>query len=65
MECEMLRDDRIHFDRNWNLTGFKYDEAWNEYKRQFKQGMDQEPVEHKKANAGRRQANIWINKVRR
>lgn len=58
----MLRGDHVFLERKLiQLPPQKRDPAKQEYKKKFLAAMDAEPVEHKKANAGRQAANLWLD----
>ena len=57
----MTREDRHYLERMLTQVNPREREAVKaEYKRRFLDGMEGEPVEHKRANAGRRAANLYL-----
>ena len=57
----MLQGDHFHLNQRLGLLPtHKRASAKAHYKKVFLEGVDQEPIKHKKANAGRRAANLWI-----
>lgn len=57
----MLREDQQFLNKK--LKGQprqKYLDLKGGYKREFIAGMDDEPLEHRKHNAGRCRANTWL-----
>ena len=58
----MLKGDHNLLDRRLMLLQpRKRDPARAHYKKLFLEAMDQEPIEYKKASAGRRAANLWVS----
>lgn len=61
----MTREDHSFLRKNQNLVpGMTPNQSKAEYKRRFLEAMNQEPDPNKKANTGRRAANIWLRKQR-
>jgi hypothetical protein len=56
----MLREDHKFLNDMISKLGLSQADTRSAYKKQFIAGMDSEPVEHKKNNAGRRRANLWL-----
>ncbi len=57
----MLKEDsKFLGERVRQLRRYRPTEICDGYYKKFIQGMSNEPVEHKKNNAGRHKANSWL-----
>ena len=61
----MLKEDFHHLATHYNLVTSDRSAVWQRYCKEFQAGMDGEEVPHRKANAGRKAANLWLLKAAR
>ena len=67
-ELTLLKGDREHIAKQCQERKFSSRQrldAITEYRQQWERAAGREPLAHRKDNAGRRAANLWLLEVRR
>ena len=59
----MNREDNIYLRRALMQLSTPAPQVKAEYKRRFLEAYEAEPVEHKKSNAGRQAANLYLTEM--